>query len=165
VEIEYRCAEGDLVAFADLHLQKPAVDTKVRRSVLYGYAGFVLLLAWLYFRFGPVEFAIVLLVFGPIVIAVWPPALRWLYRRQVLGAARALNRAGSDEPVVLRLDDGALARISSQGNAPLQVLEIVERPEHLVIYVGPSQAFVVARQRVVRGDPAAFVAAARRRQS
>ena len=68
MEIEYRCADGDLVAFADLHLHKPAVDAKVRRSVLYGYAGFVLLLAWLYFRFGPVEFAIVLLLVGPIVI-------------------------------------------------------------------------------------------------
>ena len=80
MEIEYRCADGDLVAFADLHLHKPAVDAKVRRSVLYGYAGFVLLLAWLYFRFGPVEFAIVLLLVGPIVIAVWPTGLRWFYR-------------------------------------------------------------------------------------
>ena len=98
MEIEYRCADGDLAAFADLHLQKPAVDARVRRSVLYGYAGFVLLLAWLYFRFGPVEFAIVLLLVGPVVIAVWPTGLRWFYGRKVLAATRALNGPGPTIP-------------------------------------------------------------------
>ena len=165
MEIEYRCADGDLVAFADLHLQKPAVDARVRRSVLYGYAGFVLLLAWLYFRFGPVEFAIVLLLVGPIVIAVWPTGLRWFYRRQVLAAARALNRHGSDDPVLLRLDGAGIARITSQGDARFQVLEVVERADHVQIFVGPARAFVIARQQVVRGDAAAFAAAARQPQS
>jgi hypothetical protein len=165
VEIEYRCADGDLVPFADLHLRKPAVDARVRRSVLYGYASFVLLLAWLYFRFGPVEFAIVLLLVGPIVIAVWPTGLRWFYRRRVLAAARSLNRAGSDDLVVLRLDDAGLARITPQGDARFQVLEVVERPEHVLIFVDPARAFVIARQQVIRGDAAAFAAAARQRRS
>jgi hypothetical protein len=165
VEIEYRCADGDLAAFADLHLQKPAVDSRVRRSVLYGYAGFVLLLAWLYFRFGPVEFAIVLLLVGPIVIAVWPTGLRWFYGKRVLAAARALNGAGPDDPVLLRLDGAGLARITPKGDDRFQVLEIVELPEHVLIFVGPARAFVIARQQVVRGDAAAFAAAARQRRS
>ena len=165
MEIEYRCADGDLAAFADLHLQKPAVDARVRRSVLYGYAGFVLLLAWLYFRFGPVEFAIVLLLLGPVVIAVWPTGLRWLYGRKVLAATRALNGSGSDDPVLLRLDGAGLARITPQGDDRFQVLEIVELPAHVLIFVGPARAFVIARQQVVRGDAAAFAAAARQRRS
>jgi len=165
VEIEYRCADGDLAAFADLHLQRPGVDARVRRSVLYGYAGFVLLLAWLYFRFGPAEFAIVLLLVGPIVIAVWPTGLRWFYGRKVLAEARALNGAGSDDPVLLRLDGTGLARITRQGDDRFHVLEIVELPEHVLVFVGPARAFIIARQKVVRGDAAAFAAAARPRRS
>lgn len=165
MEIAYRCADGDLAAFADFHVQKPAVDARVRRSVLYGYAGFVLLLAWLYFRFGPVEFAIVLLLVGPIVIAVWPTGLRWFYRRRVLAAARTLNRAGPDDLVLLRLDGAGLARITPQGDARFQVQDVVERPEHVLIFVDAARAFVIARQQVVRGDAAAFAGSARQSRS
>ena len=164
MEIEYRCEDGDLVAFADLHLQRPAIDAKVRRWLVRGYAGFVVLLAWLFFRFGPIEFAIVLLLVGPIVIAVWPTGLRWFYRRRVLAAARALNTSASDGLVVLRLEGASLIRVSPQGQGSFQVQEVVESPDYLLIHVGPTQAFVIARRRVVRGDAAAFADAVRQRQ-
>jgi hypothetical protein len=165
VEIAYRCEDADLVAFADFHVQRAAVDAQVRRWLVYGYAGFVLLLLSLYVRFGPVEFAIVLLLVGPIVIAVWPTGLRWFYRRQVLAAARALNSSASDGPVLLRLEGDGLVRVTPQGQGPFQVHEVVERPDHLLLHVSATQAFVIPRQRVVRGDAAAFAAAARQRQA
>lgn len=165
MEIEYRCEDGDLVAFADLHMQRPAVDAQVRRWLVYGYAGFVLLLASIYFRFGPVEFAIVLLLVGPIVIAVWPTGLRWFYRRHVLAATRTLNAIASDGPVLLRLEGARLVRVTPQGHGPFQIRDVVERPEHVLIHVSPAEAFVIARARVVRGDAGAFAAAARQQQA
>jgi hypothetical protein len=164
VELEYRCEAGDLLAFADLHMRRPAVDRAVRRWLVYGYACFVALLGLIYFRFGAGEFAIVLVVLGPVYIAVWPTGLRWLYRHRLVASARELNSSDAAGNVTLRVDDAGLTRVAPPGQAPFRsIREVVDEVDYLLIYVGPAAAFVMARDRVVRGDPAAFAAAARLR--
>jgi hypothetical protein len=164
VELEYRCEASDLLAFADLHMRRPAVDRVVRRWLVYGYACFVALLGLIYFRFGPGEFAIVLVVIGPVYIAVWPTALRWFYRNRLVTAAREHNSSAVDGSVTLRVDDAGLTRVAPPGQPPFRsIREVVDEVDYLLIYAASAQAFVIARDRVVRGDPAAFAAAARLR--
>ena len=164
MELEYRCDDGDLLAFADLHMRRPAVDRMVRQWMVYGYACLVVLLGLTYFRLGPDEFAIVLVVLGPVWIAVWPTSLRWFYRNRVVAAARALNRLAGDGRVVLRLDEAGLTRLAPAGEpSPFAIDDVVETPERLFIYVDKERAFVIPHARVERGDIAAVAVAARQR--
>jgi YcxB-like protein len=165
VEIEYRVEDGDIVAFLDHHSEHSAAAREIRRRQTYGYAILITILVLVLWFFGGMALAIAILVLGPVWVAWWPARARRLARKQ----AAALYPEGPnpmfDGPHVLRLDEGGLVSIApgAESRMPLtNIQRVVETEDHLFVYVGSIQAFVVPRHRVARGDVRAFAEQLRR---
>jgi YcxB-like protein len=165
VEIEYRVEEGDILAFLDHHSQHSAAAREIRRRQTSGYAILVAIFILVRWFFGGMALAIAILVLGPVWVAWWPSRARRLARKQ----AAALYPKGPnqmfDGPHVLRIDDGGLVSIApgAQSRTPFTSIQcVVDTEDHLFVYVGAIQAFVVPRRRVARGDVRAFAEQLRR---
>jgi len=165
-ELEFRLEESDLLAFSEHHIDQSPASRETRRRQTYGYAVLFALFGLIFLFFGEGALAIAFLVLGPLWIAYWPWRLRQIRRKQILAAYREGNNPALENTVVLGIADDGLTCVSptSQSRTAFRALQrIAETPEHVFVYLGPLQAHVIPRRRVIRGDVDKFVQELRRR--
>ena len=165
VELEYSVEEGDVSAFLQYHTHHSAALQELRRSQMFGYAILLAIFAMVFWLFGETAVAIAILVLGPIWAAWWPARTRRLARRQVAAAAGDGPGGWEIGRYVLRLDDHGivLAGPAGEQRLPLSaVRQVVNLPEHVLIYVGTLHVILVPR-RTSKGDVASFVSELDRR--
>ena len=161
MQLEYTIEEGDRDAFLEYHSEHSATLQVLRRQHLYGYAILLAIFGAIYWLLGGTALVIAFLTLGPLWAAWWPMRTRKIARAQA--EAFYQDHAGGLRvgAHTLTLDAGGLMESDGTGERrkPLSAVRpVVHLPDYVNIYVGPIQAVVIPRRRIVKGDLAAFVA-------
>ena len=166
MEIEYQFGEADLLAFSEYHVAHSTPNREVRRRQTYGYAVLLAVFGLILLLFGGTALAIAFLLLGPPWIVYWPWRVKQVQRRQLLARYREAKNPALDVPVVLSVDEEGLTCVSSTSRSRMSfaaVQRVADTPDHVFVYLGPEQAFIVPRRRVSRGDVDIFVQELRNR--
>ncbi len=126
------------------------------KKLLLGLAVFMFIVGlislWLELFFG----AVVMVAAG-IAVLFWPKLTAKKYAAQMDLTARFMR----NKPFTIRFFDDELAEFTPNGEMHIRyedIYRVAENGEMLLIYISSAQAFVIYKNELTRGTPAAFTA-------
>lgn len=150
-EVQGVMDENRYMRFYRLHISAtPTKKLMLILSVVMFVIGFLSLWLELFFS------AMVMILAG-ILLLFWPKLTAKKYASQMDLTARYMR----NKPFTIRFFEDELAEFTPNGEMHIKyedIFRVVENEEMLLIYISSAQAFVIFKNELTRGTPAAFTA-------
>jgi hypothetical protein len=151
--VEYELEREDIIAFGDHYFSHDPKNVNRMQTMRTVWAIICVGVAFTRFNRSP-EYAIGMVAFGLAIFIFYPSVVRVLYRRENRQMAHKLEAANLGR-VELTLDNQQIRSKSAASESTFKVSSLnrmEETPGYFFIYVGPNQAIVVPKQRIISGD-------------